>query len=93
MFDKESAPIAELLTQYNLLYDINFTLTYNVHSCNADHKSFQKFGYPAIMTHSQSHAPQAHTPNDTIDLVSPNFARKNGQLGMSVLTRLLEIQQ
>jgi hypothetical protein len=91
MYDEESAPIAELLNHYNSLYDINFKLTYNVHTCGSDHASFRKYGYPAIMTHSQSHGP-AHTPNDTIDAMSPEFAKKNAQLGMSVLARLLEIQ-
>jgi len=92
MYDEESAPIAEVLTEYNSLYNINFTLTYNVHNCNSDYTSFRKFGYPTIMTHSQSHGSQAHTPNDTIDMMSPEFARKNAQLGMSVVARLLEIQ-
>ena len=92
MYDDDSAPIADLLTHYNSLYDINFTLTYNVHTCGGDHISFRKYGYPAIMTHSQSHGTQAHTPNDTIDMMSPEFARKNAQLGMSVLARLLEIR-
>jgi Zn-dependent M28 family amino/carboxypeptidase len=92
MYDEESEPIAELLTQYNSLYDINFTLTYNVHDCGSDYEGLKRYGYPVIMTHSQSHGPQAHTPNDTIDMMSPEFARKNAQLGMSVLARLLEIQ-
>lgn len=91
MFDEDAAPIAELVTQYNSLYNINFTLTYNNHSCSGDHVIFRNYGYPAIMTHSQSHAPQAHTQNDTIDRMSPNFAKKNAQLCMSVLIRLLEI--
>lgn len=92
MYDEESKPIAELLTRYNSLYDIDFTLTYNVHNCEGDHVSFRRGGYPAIMTHSQSHAPQAHTQNDTIDLISPEFAKKNAQLGMLILSRTAEIQ-
>jgi hypothetical protein len=92
MYDEESLPIAELLTQYNSLYNINFNLTYNVHNCSSDHLSFRHCGYPAIMTHSQSHAPQDHTQNDTIDLISPNFARKNAQIGMLMLARTAEVQ-
>jgi hypothetical protein len=92
MYNEKSAYFAELLTKYNSLYDIDFKLTYNVHTCGSDHKIFWKYGYPAIMTHTESHAPQAHTENDTIDLVSLNYARKNGQLGMSILARLAELQ-
>jgi hypothetical protein len=92
MYNEESTPFADLLTQYNSLYHINFKLTYNVHSCSSDHRNFWESGYPAIMTHAQTHAPQAHTPNDTVDLVSLNYARKNGQLGMSILAKLAEIQ-
>jgi Zn-dependent M28 family amino/carboxypeptidase len=93
MSDEETKPVAELLTHYNTLYGINFNLTYNVHTCISDHLSFRQCGYPVIMTHSQEHAPQIHTQNDTIDLVSPYFARKNAQLGMLVLSGMAEIQR
>ncbi len=92
MYNDESASFAELLTKYNSLYHINFNLTYNVHTCGSDHSCFWAYGYPAIMTHAQTHAPEAHSPNDTINLVSLNYAKKNGQLGMSILAELAEIQ-
>jgi len=92
MFNEESKPIAELLTEYNSLYDINFNLTSNVHNCAGDHLSFRQCGYPTIITHSQSHATQVHTKNDTIDLISPNFAKKNAQIGMLFLSRTAEVQ-
>jgi Zn-dependent M28 family amino/carboxypeptidase len=92
MYDDTSAPVAELLTQYNSLYGINFTLTNNIHTCSGDHLVFRDYGYPAIMTHSKSHGPQAHTENDTIEMMSPHYAKKNAQLGLSVLARLLEIR-
>jgi len=91
MFDKESEKVSELLTSYNSLYNINFNLTYNVHTCGSDHQSFRREGYPAVMTHSQSHGP-SHTLNDTIDVISPVYAKKNAQLGMSVLATIAEVQ-
>jgi len=91
MFDKESEKISELITQYNSLYDINFNLTHNVHDCTSDQSSFRLVGYPTIMTHSQSHGP-AHTQDDTIDKISPVYAKKNAQLGMSVLANIAEVQ-
>ena len=92
MFNNESEEISDLITHYNSLYDINFTLTHKVHNCTSDHSSFQRVGYPAIMTHSQSHGP-AHTRNDTIDTISPIYAKKNAQLGVSVLTNIAEIKR
>ena len=38
------------------------------------------------MTHEETHGP-AHTPSDTIDKVSTEYALKNGQLGMAVLAQ------
>ena len=91
MSDEQSKPIAELMTRYNSLYGINFNLTYNRHDCTGDQSSFRDGGYPVIMTHSQSHGP-AHTPYDTIDKVSPGYAKKNAQLALSVLSALAEVQ-
>jgi len=84
MFDNKTEKISELIIRYNYLYKVNFQLTSNVHSCTSDHLSFRQGGYPAIMTHSQSHGP-AHTQYDTIDKISVSYAKKNAQLGMSVL--------
>jgi len=38
------------------------------------------------------HAPQAHTENDMIEVISSSYAKKNAQLGLSVFARLLELQ-
>jgi hypothetical protein len=43
------------------------------------------------MTHSQSHGP-AHSQNDTVDKISLIYAKKNAQLGMSILANIAEVQ-
>jgi len=83
--------VSDMITLHNGLYEINFDLTYNVHTCGSDHRSFWSNGYTAIMTHEQIHGP-AHSPNDTADKVSTLYTRKNGQLGMSALAKLAEVQ-
>jgi len=89
MYNNQSQWVSDMMTQYNSLYKINFTLTYNVHTCGSDHWPFWSHGYTAVMTHEESHGP-AHSPNDTIDKVSTMYAKKNGQLGMSVLANLAQ---
>ena len=93
IYDEQSEPYAALLTRYNTLYSVNFTLTENVNTCDGDHLSFREEGYPALMTHSPLHADQVHSPDDTVDLISTGFARKNAQLGMLLLARTAEIQR
>jgi hypothetical protein len=90
MYNSQSAWASDMLTEHNNLYDINFTLTYNVHTCSSDHLSFRSYGYAAVMTHEETHGP-AHTPNDTVDKVSTLYTKKNGQLCMSLLARVAEI--
>lgn len=90
MYNTKSMWVSDLMTEYNTLYGISFSLTYNVHSCNSDHIPFWQEGYTAVMTHAETHGP-AHTPSDTIDKVSTLYAKKNGQLGMSVLASLAEV--
>lgn len=87
MYNDQSRCVADLIVQQNSLYDIGFTLTYNLHTCMSDHRSFWAEGYTAVMTHAQEHGP-AHTVDDTVDKVSAAYAKKNGQLGMSVLAYL-----
>jgi hypothetical protein len=89
MYNNQSTWAANMLTEHNSLYGIDFTLTYNVHNCGSDHQSFWSYGYTAVMTHEETHGP-AHTPNDTVDKVSTLYAKKNGQLCMSVLARVAE---
>ena len=91
MYNDESQWISELMTQRNSLYDIGFTLTYNAHTCGSDHRSFWAFDYTAIMTHEETHGP-AHSASDTVDKVNTLYAKKNGQLGMSVIAELAELQ-
>ncbi len=92
MFNNQSQWVSEMMTEHNDLYDIGFNLTYNVHKCGSDHLSFRGRGYTAVMTHSETHGPD-HSANDTIDKVSSLYAKKNGQLGMSVIARLAEVNQ
>lgn len=87
MCNSGSLWVSDMMTEHNTLYSIGFTLTYNVHTCNSDYKSFWQYGFTAVMTHEQSHGP-AHTPNDTIDKVSISYAKKNGQLGISIVAGL-----
>ena len=70
MYDGASQPFAEVMTRDNSLYGIGFDLTANAHDCGSDYVPFRQAGYPAITTHTQKHAPEAHTEDDTIDLVS-----------------------
>ena len=90
MYNDQSEWAANIFTEYNVLYNIGFTLTYNVHLCTSDHVSFRQNGYAAVMTHEELHGP-AHTSIDTIDKVSLIYAKKNGQLCMSVLVRSAKI--
>ena len=91
MYDERSADIAVLMAEHNIIYATNFTLTSNNHTCNSDHIPFQVQAYPAVMTHSEEHGP-AHTPEDTIDHVSFDYAKKNAQLGLSVLAKEAGLQ-
>jgi hypothetical protein len=90
MYNKKSKPFADLMAEYNSVYGINFDLTFNVHDYASDHVSFRQAGYPAISTHSQSRAPQAHSPDDTVDLISSRYAKKSAQLGMLVLAAIAD---
>ena len=85
MYNSRSGPLAEQMTQLNSLYGTGLDLTYNEFDCGSDHRSFWKGGYPAIMTHSPSHAALSHTGDDTVDLISTSFAKKNAQLGLLLL--------
>ncbi len=87
IYDERSADIAALMTDHNSLYATNFTLTSNNHTCASDHVPFRDRGFPAVTTHSEEHGP-AHTPDDTIDHVSFGYAKKNAQLGLSVLAEV-----
>lgn len=78
IYDERSADIAALMIDHNTIYATNFTLTTNVHTCESDHTSFQVRGFPAVTTHSEEHGP-AHTPEDTIDHVSFDYARRNAR--------------
>lgn len=90
MFNDRSRWASEMMADHNQLFGIGFNLTYNVHTCGSDHKSFWSWGYPAVMTHEEEHG-SAHSPDDTVDKISTLYAMKNGQLGMSVLARLAEV--
>jgi Peptidase family M28 len=91
MFNDQSRWVSQLMTQFNTIYGIGFTLTYNAHTCGSDHRPFWQSGYTAIMTHEETHGP-AHTESDTVDKVSTLYAMKNAQLGMSVLAELAGVE-
>ena len=91
MYNSQSQWVSNMMTELNALYNVNFTLTYNAHTCSSDYAPFWWRGYTAVMTHEETHGP-AHSPEDTIDKVSTLYAKKNGQLGMSVLAELAEVQ-
>ncbi len=84
MYDERSETVAARMADYNTLYGIGFALTANNHTCASDHISFRDRGYPAVMTHCEEHGP-AHTPDDTIDHVSFEYAARNARLGLAVL--------
>jgi len=84
MYNLESRPMAEEMVRSNGLYGMKATLTYNLFNCVDDVRPFWSAGYPAIMTHSESHG-YRHTPKDTLDKASFPYARKNARLGMAVL--------
>lgn len=92
MYNDQSQWVSDMMTQHNSLYNIGFKLTYNVHlKCGSDHNSFWDHGYTAVMTHEETHGP-AHTQYDTIDKVSTLYAKKNGQIGLSIIATLAEVQ-
>jgi Zn-dependent M28 family amino/carboxypeptidase len=90
MYNSQSSWAAEMMIRYDTIYGIDFALTYNAHTCSADYQPFWSHGYPAVMTHEETHGP-AHTSSDTIDKVSTVYALKNGQLGMAVLAQVAEV--
>jgi hypothetical protein len=91
MYNNQSQWVSEMMSQFNILYNIGFTLTYNVHITHwSDHRSFWNHGYTAVMTHEETHGP-AHSKYDTVDKVSTLYAKKNGQLGLLVLATLSEV--
>jgi hypothetical protein len=84
----QSSWVSDMMTEYNILYGIYWTLTYNVlAAAGSDHFSFWDYGYPAVWTSSESWGP-IHTENDTIDIMSVAYAAKDGQLCMSVIAAL-----
>lgn len=92
LYNSQSEWVADLMRQQNRLYNIGFELTYNSHlSCFSDYKAFWKQGYTAVSTHAETHGP-AHTTKDTVDKISTRYAKKNGQLGLSILATLAEPQ-
>ena len=91
MYNNQSQWVSDMMTQDNSIYEIGFNLTYNVHITHeSDHRTFWDHGYTAVMTHEENHGP-AHSKYDTIDEVSIPYAKKNGQLGMSVLAEISEV--
>jgi Zn-dependent M28 family amino/carboxypeptidase len=88
MYNDSSAGIATLMDQRNSSFGLGFTITHNVHTCTSDHRSFWEYGFRAVMTHAEQHAPEAHTAYDTVDKMSTLYAKKNGQLGMAILAEL-----
>ncbi|MGE5379383.1 MAG: M28 family metallopeptidase [Candidatus Saccharibacteria bacterium] len=91
MYNEQSQWVAEMMAQHNALYGIGFNLTTNTHNCGSDHVPFWNHGYTAVMTHSETHGP-AHKSTDTVDKISTAYAKKNGQLGLSVLATIAGVR-
>jgi len=92
VYNSQSSWVKDVMTECNTLYGIGFSLAYNIHTaCSSDHVSFWNKGHTVVMTHEETHGP-AHSQEDTIDKVSTLYAKRNGQLGMSVLAELAEVE-
>lgn len=90
--NKNSKWAADMVLENHDLYNIGFKKINSVDSsCKSDYVEFWNQGYPAISTHTQSHGP-AHTKYDTAENVSYSYARKNAQLGLSLLLELAVIE-
>ncbi|HQD25012.1 MULTISPECIES: M28 family metallopeptidase [Methanoculleus] len=93
IYDNRSREAAALLAGYNVLYGTNFSLTLNNYqTCSSDHIPFQARGYPAVATHSDGHGP-AHTPDDTPEHVSFEYAKRNAGLGLSLIAKVAGIRE
>ena len=93
MYNSKSVSAKDVMTEHNTLYNIGFSLTYNAHTCSSDHTPFWSAGYVAVMTHSETHGAMYHSSSDTIDKISAIYAKKNGQLGMSIIAELAQITE
>ncbi|MGI5938370.1 MULTISPECIES: M28 family metallopeptidase [Methanoculleus] len=91
LYDQGARSAAELVVHHNTLYGTNFTLTRSAAPFISDHISFWSRGYPALMAHALPQWP-AHTPDDTIDQASFEFAERNARLGLSVLARVARME-
>ncbi|WP_292518361.1 M20/M25/M40 family metallo-hydrolase [Methanoculleus sp.] len=87
LYNRGAREAAELMVHHNTLYGTNFTLTRNAAPFMSDHISFWARGHPAMMAHALPQWP-AHTPDDTVDRASFEFAGKNARLGLSVLAKV-----
>jgi hypothetical protein len=88
IYNDDSQEMALLMAQKNGQYELGFTITYNVHGCTSDHRPFWSRGICAIATHAEQHAPEAHTSQDIVDLISTRYAKKNGQMGTALIAEL-----
>jgi hypothetical protein len=91
LYNAQAETFAELMMHNNRMYGFNFTLIKQANIYASDHVSFWSFGYPAIMTHAPRPRWPAHTTEDTIDKVSFSYAKRNAQLGLSVLATVAEM--
>jgi len=87
MYDDNTTWVADMMTANNSLYNLGLVLPHNEYKCNSDYVPFRRYGYPAVMTHSETHGPGG-TSDDTVDKVSTPYAAKNGRLCLSVLAQL-----
>ena len=91
--NQQSKWASDMITEYNALYGINFTLHYNIDVGNGDFKAFWAGGYTALNFNSGPRPPGYHTPTDTIDKISFAHAAKLTQLSISLLAGLaVEVQ-
>lgn len=91
LYNDKSEWAAVKYQENNDLYNIGFKKIFMEHNHGgSDHESFWSRGFSAVSTHTESHGP-THSAEDTIEILSTKYAKKNAQLGMSVLVELAEI--
>jgi len=94
IYDTGSKTVADRLVVFNSLYDIGFTITFNESDwelSESDQWAFLQYGCPVMWTYSQRVPSSYHTKDDTVDLISPSFAKKDAQLGMVLLAETADL--
>jgi PKD repeat protein len=93
MSDTRSRTFSNRMTQLNSLYDLDFDLVYNtIYEEESDHRPFWDYEYPAVWTYCDLEAPEYHTKDDTVELVSLGYAKKSAKMGLALLAETARIR-